>query len=169
MLAQQGFPGGRITSGRRVIGCEQIAHEYRIVREALVRVLVQTQKKCGAAIDQVVEVAFQFTSLKTLHRIARQLLEFGIALVTQVIAGKLVVPGLVGKAGDGTTIDLLLLGAQPVLVEENRETLVKAGVIRVAINFAAQDAERERDLLHFHQACQVTLQHTRILGRTRDG
>src|ERR1035438_5659716 len=135
------------------------------MRETLVCIQVQPQRQRSFA--DIIEVPLQFASLETLYGVARQLFKFGIALEAQVVAGQLVVPRLVGEAGNGTAIDLLLLGAQPVLIEENRETLVKPGVVRVAINFTAQHAERGRDLFHFHQARQVTLQHARVFGRTR--
>src|SRR5882762_1499177 len=119
------------------------------------RVLVQTQEKRGAAVDHVVEVAFQFASLETLDGVARELLEFGIAFVAQVVTGQLVGPRLVGESGDGAAIDLILLGAELILIEENRETLVEAWVVWIAIDLTAQNAERGRDLFHFHQASQV--------------
>src|SRR5580704_18750325 len=108
------------------------------MREALVRIEIQTQVKPRAAPDDVTEIVLEFTALKCRYCIPCQLLEFGVSLIPHIKARELVIPRLVGKASHGATVDFFLLRAQPVLIEKHGETFVEAGIVGVALDLAAQ-------------------------------
>ena len=125
-------------------------NEHGIVRETLVGVLVQPEVEHGAAANHAVaEVTFQVGAAEGLHRVAGQLFELGISLVPQVKTRQLVIPRLVGEAGNGPAIDLFLFRAQFVLIEKHSQPLVKAGVVGIAIDLLPQHAQRLRNFLHF--------------------
>ena len=41
------------------------------------------------------------------------------------------------------------------------------GIVRIAIDLAAENGKCLRDLLHLHQTREIALQHTGVLGRAR--
>ena len=165
VLAQQRFPGCKVSSCGRFIGIQKIANKNRIVREALVGVQVQPQVKPGAATDHTVEILLEIAALELCNRIAGQLLELRVSLVAQIETREFVVPGFVWEPGHGATVDFLLLRAQPVLIEKHGEPFIEAGIVGVAVDLAAQHSERGRNLFHLHQARQVALQNACVFRR----
>src|SRR5258708_4773233 len=166
VLAQQGFPCDRIAGPGRLISRQQVAHENRIVREALIGVLVQSQVKGWTASDYVVEILFELAALELCDRVAGQLLEFGISLLAQIVACQLVVPGFVWEALNRAAVHFFLLRSQPVLIEKYCQALVEARVVWVAVDLATQHAERGRDLFRLYQSSQIAIKNARIFRRT---
>ena len=95
-----------------------------IVRESPIGVQVQTKIHLGRAADERLKIMFQLAALKDLNSVLRQLLEFSVFLLTQIKACQLVIPGMVRKVSHRAAVNLFLLDAEAVLVQENGQPLV---------------------------------------------
>ena len=65
----------------------------------------------------------------------------------QVKARELVVPRTIWKALHGTAVDFLLFRPQAILGEKYCQTLIKAGIVRVAVDFTPENCQRSGNLL----------------------
>ncbi len=171
MLSQKSFPGGLVIGAPRVVGVHQIAHERQIVRKSLVGIEIQLEIQLRPDVtvssDDVIEVRFEVAAREDFQHLAGELFELVVSLVAQVEPRELVVPGAIGKLLDGALVDFLFLRAQLILFEELRKAFVKAGIIRIAVHFAAKHFERPRELVQRGQTRKVALENGSIFRGAR--
>ncbi len=108
---------------------------------------VQAEIHLGSAADERLKIVFQLTTLEDPDGVLRQLLELGGLSLTQVKTRQLVIPGEVRKARHRAAVNFLLLHAQAVLVQKNRQPLVQSRIIRVMVQLAPKNGKRPRNLL----------------------
>ncbi len=141
-----------------VIRAQQIAHEHRVMREALVSKLVQAQvQRWGSAVAHIRKIAFQAGAAECFDHFLGQSLEFGVLLTGQIKARKFVVPRTIWKPLHRAAVDLFLLGTQTVLCEKDRQALIEAGIIGVAVDLPTKNRQRSGNLLQLNQSRQVAL------------
>ncbi len=167
--SQKRFPGGFVVGFASTVSGKKITHKDRIVRESLVRIQVQAKVHLRSAADEGLKIVFQLTALEDAHGVLRKLLKLGILSLAQIKPRQLVIPGAVWKTGYRAAINLLLLHAEPVLVQENCQPFVQAGIIRVVVQLAPKHGQRLRNLFQLDKTCQVPFENTRVFRRACAG
>src|SRR4029077_1092824 len=157
VLSEQGLPCDCIASFGTLIGVKQIANKYRIVRESLIGILVQAKVQRRAAAIYLVEISFEIGAVEALDRILGQLFEIGVSFIPKIVAREFVVPEPVRETRNRTPVDFLLFGAQAILIQKNREPLVEAGVVGVAVDLLPKNCQCIGDSLHLDQSRQIAV------------
>jgi len=113
--------------GGRLIFPQQIAHKDQIFRETLVREKIELQIQIrghGAGLNHFAEIRFEFGSGEDSRHLLRERSVGALLARAQIPARKPVVPGFIGKFGNGAAIDILHVSADIVLLKESGETRV---------------------------------------------
>src|SRR5437867_9132466 len=87
--------------------------------------------------NDVRDVLFQITSGERVHSLLGQEPQFAGEPVAKIEAGEFVPPGSILKTLHGLTIDLRNVAGSGIGAKEIRESVIEAGVVRIAIDFAS--------------------------------
>ena len=111
MVPQQCFPRRLVISALGVIPDQQIAYERKIMREALMGKLIEMQIQVLRHAGNAAHVGFQISPGKNLHHLLGDALQVLVALLSQVPAGKFLVPAGSRKLPDGSLVHSFFFGA----------------------------------------------------------